>query len=938
MNDIHAPQHDERRGDGREAGELVGRESEMERVRAFLAAARTDGGALLVTGEPGVGKTLLLNAATEAASAVGMRVLRAAGVQFEAETSFSGLHLVLLPLLGELPQLAAVHRNALNVALGFGDGPPPSRLVVSNAALALLRQTAPAQPVLVILDDLPWLDRASAGVLSFVARRLAGSHVGLLGASRTGAVDFFDHSGLPELEVLRLDDAAAGQLLDRRFPELASAVRERILAEAQGNPLALLELPVALSPEMRASAKALPSTLPLSRRLQTLFGARITELPPRTRQLLLLMALDGTGDVRVLSGGGVPNAGFSDLAAAEQARLAYVDETTRRLAFRHPLIRSAVVELSPAEERRTAHSVLADVWADQLDRRAWHLAEATLEPEESVAAQLEAAAARILARGDAVGCVKALTRAADLSPHDAERSRRLAAAAYIGADVVGDLTNASHVLAELRRGHAALAGSLQAAVAASAFLLNADGDIATAHRLLVGAIEGREGTPDARDPVLAEALHSLLMVCTYGSDADLWQPFEDAMARTKGIPVALYLNSRTFADPIYSGASALETLESAIAALAEEADPTQIIRIGTAATYVDRLGDCREALWRVVRDARQDGAVASGIIAMLELGFDDLQTGRWEEAEQLTEEASEACQAHGYQNLSWPCRFLQVVLAAAKGDDERTEMLANEIDQWAGPRGIRAAQFRVSQARGLVALGRGDFEEAYHQASRISPPGTLASHVSPVLTVLMDLVEAAVRTGRNAEAAAHVAAMHEASVAALSSRLALVVGGSAAIAAPDDSALELFHSALALPGIERWQFDLARVRLAYGERLRRRRAMKDARVQLNAACEIFARLRARPWVDRASAELRATGQTKPRAGDNVLDRLTPQEFEIVSLAASGLTNKQIAERMFLSPRTVGGHLHRAFPKLGVETRAGLRDALQSLPRERLPPK
>jgi hypothetical protein len=421
------------------------------------------------------GKTGLLNAASDAASAVGMRILRAAGVQFEAETSFSGLNQVLLPLLGELPQLPAVHRDALNVALGFGDGAPPSRLVVSNGVLVLLRLTATARQVLVVLDDLPWLDRASAGVLSFVARRLAGSQVGLLGASRTGEVDFFDHAGLPELEVARLDDVAAGQLLDGRFPELASTVRERILFEAQGNPLALLELPIALSPGMRASAKALPSALPLSRRLQTLFGSRIAELPPRTRQLLLLMALDGTGDVRVLAGGAGPNAGFRDLAPAEQARLAYMDQVTHRLAFHHPLIRSAVVDLSHAEERRSAHRVLADVWADQPDRRAWHLAEATVEPNESVAAELHASAARILARGDAVGCVKALTRASELSPRSGDRHRRLAAAAYIGAEVAGDLTNASHLLAELRRGHSEVEGSLQAAVAASVFLLQGDG-------------------------------------------------------------------------------------------------------------------------------------------------------------------------------------------------------------------------------------------------------------------------------------------------------------------------------------------------------------------------------------------------------------------------------------------------------------------------------
>jgi DNA-binding CsgD family transcriptional regulator len=936
LNDIRVSQNDERRGDARQAAELVGRDSEIDRIHSFLAAARTDGGALLVTGEPGVGKTGLLNAASEAASALAMRILRAGGVEFEAETSFSGLNQVLLPLLSALPQLSSVHRNALNVALGFGDGTPPSRLVVSNATLVLLRQAATEVPVLVILDDLQWLDRASAGVLSFVARRLSGSGVALMGASRTGDVHFFDHAGLSELEVPRLDDIAARQLLDSRFPEIASAVRERILVEAQGNPLALLELPNALSSGMRASATALPSTLPLSRRLQALFGSRITGLPAETRQLLLLMALDGTGDLRVLAGGAAPKAGFRDLVAAEQARIAYLDEATHRLAFHHPLIRSAVVDLSQAEDRRTAHRVLADVWADQPDRRAWHLAEATVEPDESVAGYLEATATRILARGDAIGCVKALTRASELSPRSTDRHRRLAAAAYVGADVAGDLGNASTVFATLRRGDVELEGSLQAAVAASAFLLNADGDVATAHRLLVGAIESREGVIDARDPVVAEALHSLLMVCTYGWKEDLWRPFENAIARTEGIPLTLYLNSKTFADPVHSGASALDSLDSAIAALPDESDPKQIVRIGTAATYVDRLEGCRDALWRVVRDARQGGAVASGITAMLELANDDLQTGRWDEAEQLVDEAIEACKAHGYQNLTRPCRFLQVVLAAVRGDDDQVQELSEELLQWAGQRGIRVGHWRAWQARALSALGRGDFEEAYQQASKISPPGTFASHVPHALAVLMDLVEAAVRTGRDAEAAAHVAAMHEANVAALSRRLTLVAGASAAIAASDDSALKLFQQALALPGIERWQFDLARVRLAYGERLRRSRAMTEARVQLNAAREIFERLGARPWVDRSSAELRATGQTKPRAGDNVVNRLTPQEFEIVSLAASGLTNKQIAERMFLSPRTVGGHLHRAFPKLGVGTRAALRDALQSLPRERLP--
>jgi len=385
-------------------------------------------------------------------------------------------------------------------------------------------------------------------------------------------------------------------------------------------------------------------------------------------------------------------------------------------------------------------------------------------------------------------------------------------------------------------------------------------------------------------------------------------------------------HSTTFADPARATLADLATLDAAIAALAHEADPTRIVRTGIAAVYVDRMGGCREALWRVVNDARQGGAIAAGLLAMITVAYDDYWTGDWDEAYGLIDETVRLTEALGYGLQAWPAKLVQALIASARGDDQRA-MELNAVVEWARPRGFRVVEWYAWHARGLAALGRGDFEEAYQQFIRISPPGVLASHVSHALPVLMDLVDAAVRTGRETEAKAHVAAMQDANIAALSSRLALAVGASSAMAAPADTALELFRLTLALPGIERWQFDLARVRLAYGERLRRRRAMPEARVQLNAALEIFERLRARPWVDRASAELRATGQTKPLAGDNVLDRLTPQEREIVRLAAAGLTNKQIAERLFVSHRTVGGHLHRAFPKLGVATRAALRDAL-----------
>jgi DNA-binding CsgD family transcriptional regulator len=919
---------DSRRRGVAEADSVVGRSGEMDLLRAFVHRSATDGEALLLFGEPGVGKTLLLDAAADAASAAGARVLRAGGVEFEAEMSFSGLNQALLPLFGEFAHLSAAHHDALNVALGLGEGPAPDRLVVSNATLALLRQAATGRPLVVIVDDLPWLDRASAGVLGFVARRLAGSRVGFLAASRSGEESFFDRVGLPELELQPLDDDAAGRLVGARFPALAPGLRERILVEAQGNPLALLELPTALSGAAWAASRGMGSALPLTGRLQMLFASRIRALPARTRQLLLLMALDGTGDVRVLrvhAGG----RGFGDLDPAERARLASVEERTRRLVFRHPLIRSVVVELSTGEERRAANRVLAELWADQPDRRAWYLADATVEPDEQVAMLLEEAAYRILARGDGVASVAAFTRASELSPRDSDRSRRLAEAAYIGADVTGELRSASRLLTEVRRGDPELNRSLQASVAASAVMLSADGDVDTAHRLLVGAIRAK--AENASDTVLEEALATLLQVCVFGGRGELWEPCSDALGRlTPDAHAPLHLMYKTLADPARTAAAALDQIDAAIERLAGDADPARIVRTAVAAVFVDRLAGCREALWRVVHDAREGGAVTSGITALIVLGLDSFSTGLWDQARQLADEAVGLCETRGYLMLQWSGRYVQALLAAVRGDFDTTQALTDQMIQWAAPRGARVVQWCAWRVQTLAALGRGDFEEAYRQATTISPAGALASHVSFALYVPMDLVEAAVRTGRHAEADAHVAAIQAENIAALSPRFALLACGSAAIAAPEDSAAGLFEEALAIPGADAWPFDLARVQLAYGERLRRAQATSESRRHLVAALGTFERLGATPWAGRAASELRATGQTRYRAGERDHVSLTPQEREIATLAASGLSNKEIGHRLFLSPRTVSGHLHRIFPKLDITSRAALRDALNAL--------
>ena len=908
---------------------LLGRAEELALVARFVDRVRAASEALLITGEAGVGKTALLDAAARMASAAGFRILRASGTEFEAELSYAALNQVLLPLRSEFGRVSPACRDVLEVALGFGAGQAPDRLAVCNAILELLDRAAITHPILLVVDDLPWLDRASAAVLGSVARRLSGGRAGFLGALRSGQESFFEGAGLPVLELGPLDEESSSALISARFPVVAAGVRERLLAEARGNPLALLELPAALSEPQLSTATALPEVLPLSRRLQALFAARVQELPPRTRRILLRSALDGTGDLRVLAAAG--SDALEDLSAAERAHLVSVTGSPRRLAFRHPLTRSAVVELATESERREAHRELAECWRDQPDQRAWHLAEATAGPDEEVAVLLEEAAARILRRGDAAGAIAALTRAADLSQQAPHRGRLLAEAAYIGAEAVGDLGNASALLVDARLSDPQLRGSLPAAGAAAFLLLDGDGDLLTAHSLLAGAIHNIDHGCDASDRHLIEALYTLALLGFLGGRPELWDPVYQVLNRVKPAPKILSVIAKTFSDPARTGAAALDDFEALVAGLDGESDPARINRIGVAALFIDRLGSVRPAARQVVARGRQGGPARRHLSGLIHLCLDSIHTGQWEEAGQLASEGLAVCHENGYQFFGWYFRYIQALLAALRGDHAASRVLADQVIRWAVPRGVHGAEALVRHALVLSAVGCGDFEDAYRQATAISPAGTLASHVPAALWVAFDLVEAATRTGRQAEAHAHVAAMTGANMAAISPRLALLQNGAAALTVPGTGATRLFDHALAVPGAARWPFDYARVQLAYGEHLRRNRATTEARAQLAAALETFECLGAVPWISRAAGELRAAGQTKPHARELAPDPLTPQEREIAALAAAGLSNKQIAQRLYLSPKTVGNHLFRIFPKLGITSRAALRDALTALP-------
>lgn len=903
----------------RSAVRLVGRESELERLAAFAADAGVAGGALLLVGEAGVGKSALLDAVTATAAQARARVVRAAGVEFEAEVSFAGLHQILHPLLDRLPVLDRTSRTALEVGLGLGEGPTPDQLTMTNATLALLTAAAAGRPLLIAVDDLHWLDRASATLVGIVARRLESSGVAFVGAVHTGEGSLFESTGLPELDVAPLDTAASSELLNHRYPELPARTRHHVLIEAQGNPLALVELPAA-----NHSAAGRPPGLapaPVSRRLRAHYAKAVRGLPSSARHLLLKAALQGSGlDLSLPAG---PDA--VGLDPAEQAHLVRIDPLTRQVQFRHPLTRAAVVELSTDAQRRAAHQQIAAALAPDDERRAWHLAEAATGPTEEIALLLERAAERTQRRGDPVGAITLLLRAAELSPDPDDHHRRSMFAAYLGMDVTGDLADPRTLTAGPNPGHGQ---SVAAAIAAASYAINSGGDVDATHRLLVAAVQNARIPSEGWDQPLAEAVYVLNANCSFGSRADMVAEYRATLAglATKP-PEILELLGDTFLEPARCSPLALERLDQAIERIDERTNHVEAVRLGIAAMYVDRLPGCRAALWRVIEHGRAGGAVTAAIKAFAVLGFDGLQTGDWDGVLALAAEGLEITERHRYRLMGGFLHYDQAMVAAARGNHDVVRTLTDEMVRWAAPSRIGFVLQLAAHARALSALGAGDPEAAYRFAADVCSPITVPTHAPSALWVLYDLVDAAVRAGLTDHATRHATDIDNTGLVAISPRLALVTAGTTALVASADDYQSAYDSALALPEADRWPFLQARIRLAYGERLRRARKAAAARSQLDAALVSFTRLGARPWIDRTNHELRAIGQPSAVRGPTSVAGLTPQQREIAMLAASGLTNKQIGERLFLSPRTVATHLYQLFPKLGISSRAALRDAL-----------
>ncbi|WP_174864574.1 helix-turn-helix transcriptional regulator [Streptomyces spinoverrucosus] len=913
---------------------MVGRESELEVLSAFVAAP--GGAALVLRGDAGVGKSALLDHLVGLATAANHRVIRAAGVEAESELPFAGLHQFLYPLLTHMDRLDDAHRRVFDVVFGRGEGTPPSVMTLGIAVLDLLSLAASQQPLLLVLDDGQWLDASSTEVCGFVGRRLTGSSVKFVVGLRSEVPSGFDTAALPELAVTTLSEKVSEQLLDRHHPGLDPQIRRLVLDEAQGNPLALLELPPYLHGGQagRSPGELFGYTgIPLPQRLQQVYGARIKSLGEPVRAELLRGALDGVGAGTAADRTRSTRYRMRDADEAAACGLLDIDPLGGDFVFRHPLVRSTVVQMATPNERRAAHAALAEVHRDDAERRATHLAASTVDPDEEVAAALEAAAESATRRGGAVTAVAWLTRAAELSENREARSRRLGNATLVAGDA-GRLDQARQLVrSDTGSGSndspdSAVVPGYIASLAAA----REDGDMRSAQRQVFAAIESMR-TDGVREPneMLTRLVDLLQAVNLYAGDQDAWERTHellDSLGDLVSSRSRIYQDA--WSDVVRRGAGVRERLEHAFSGL-RDLGSSDGAKLALAAYHVDTLSQYRPHLQRTVDREVETGALTNAIFMLQMIMMDQIAVGEWDEAEHTGQRCLELSTTHRHTLFVHHTQAQLGLLAALRGQVDRARELQAAVDAWARPRGIGFLT-QTADAIGITAaLTEGDYEAAYLHAIGITPPGTFTPYAHQAPRTLLDLVEAALHTGRTEQARQHALAAHQAGLPHLSPRLALITYGALAMTTTDPTEAEAhYHQAEAHPAGPRFPFELARIHLAHGIHQRHTQGRKTARHSLTLAAETFERLGAATWAERARAELRASGLAT-RTTSVHLTELTWQERRIADLAASGLTNKEIGERMHLSPRTVSSHLYRVFPKLGITSRAALRDALSKIP-------
>ena len=903
---------------------LVGRRNECEVIGRLLANVRAGrSGVLVLQGEPGVGKTALLDYADSAAA--GLRIVRAAGAESEMELPFAALQRLCAPLPHHLDRLPAPQRDAIEVTFGVRSGDAPDRFLLGLAVLGLLADAAEQLPVVCIVDDAQWLDRASAQTLAFVARRLLAESVAMLFATRTGLPELQD---LPALQVEGLERSAARELLSSLLPwPLDEDVVERFIAETRGNPLALVELPRNLSPGQLAGGFARPPAVDLPRRIEEGFRRRREALPQDTRLLLLLAAAEPAGNPgvvwRAAEALGITRAA---LEPATHAGLLEIDAGVR---FRHPLARIEAFRAATPEQRRRAHAALAaatDPEADP-DRRAWQLAEAADGPDDGVASELERAAGRAQERGGLAAAAAFIARAAALTAGPSERARRTLTAARAHYEA-GSLDQANALLVGVD------AGALDPRRRAELHLLRAQLAYAQrrgsdAHPLLLQAARELERI----DPVLAsatylEALSAAIFAGRLGRAGELTEVSEAALsgAPLPGSPgpndLLLKGLATWFTDSYAAGA---HLLKKALSGFLADREPRP-----HPASWLFLAGWAAAVLWdeeswlllteRQLASARSTGELTAVPSALGSRSIILALTGELSSAAAMIEELRDVTRASGMAAPPNGALFVP----ALRGREAELHELAAIVCGEAMQRGEGFVLSAVELMQATLYNGLGRYEEALSAARAAYESGEQGG---PPIVGVSELVEAAVRSGERELAAGAIARLRERTQASGTDWALGVEARTSALLNEPDGAEALYESAIETLGRTRLRIDLARSHLLYGEWLRRARRRLDARRHLRAALDSFTAMGTEAFAQRAERELLATGERVRKRVVETRSDLTSQETQIASLARDGLSNADIGERLFISRHTVAYHLRKVFTKLDISSRSQLTEAL-----------
>jgi DNA-binding NarL/FixJ family response regulator len=901
---------------------LYGRERECAQVDQLLAAARERRSeALVVRGEAGIGKSALLDYAAERAT--GLQLLRTAGIQTESQLPFAAVHNLLLPVLDRSDQIPGRQKTALLGAFGLGPETAEDRFLISLAVLSILAETAEAAPLLCLVDDAQWLDGPSAGALTFAARRVHAEGIIILFSARDDPAKPFVAQGLPELRLTGLDTYSGGTMLSERTSvAVAAPVRDRLVADTLGNPLALAELSRSLSAEQLTGRSPLPDQLPVSTDLERLYLDRASELPADTQTMLLVVAAHDNGQLdgvlRAAQALGVEPAA---LDKAETSGLLRVDSAI--VSFVHPLVRSAIYRGATSQRRQEVERALAAVLdADtDTDRRAWHLANAAAGPNADVADALHGAAERARARGGHAAAAVAFERAAALTAALELRATRLAAAAG-AAWSAGQPDRARALLDQA----APLAGAAQLQARIAHLRGSIEGNCGTpsgAYAILVGASE----LVAALDPAhAAQMLGEAGQLAWAGGDLARLSEVSRRLAAlpnegnisSVGAQVIMGLSGLLRGDTTATAARLREATDLAGASK----EPRALMGAAAGAMFIGDDSRAIDLFCTAVALTRAAAEAASLPLLLAPLAMVETLTSRYTAALADATEGLRLAEETGQRNPAAHLRSVLALIAAVQGRAQECRehagvALTQAIGQRLGPHAAIA-----SWALAVLDLGAGRPAEAFDRLDALTAAGPGETNQIVMLMATADLVEAAIRTQHLAAATASVHTLEVWATdtgAPWANALAARCHG---LLGTDDQDRH-FAEALRLHAPAGRPFDTARTQLLYGESLRRRRRRADARKYLRAAHETFERLDATPWAEQAGKELLATGETARKRDVSTTAQLTPQELQIARFVAEGETNRTIATLMLLSPRTVDYHLRKVFTKLGLSSRAEL---------------